>query len=159
MARSTKGLYKRGRVWWMTYNDALGKQQFESCKTSNKSEADKRLIERRKEVLEGIVPSPRAKPMGLMAFLDEYAQHVAYQRGVRTKRLHIQHLKRILGNPPIHTITVKVLEHYRDVRRSEGVGPATINREIGLRIPVKINLVGQVNKNQQAHAQVHTGCF
>ena len=37
MARSTKGLYKRGHVWWMTYCDAIGAQRFESCKTSNKS--------------------------------------------------------------------------------------------------------------------------
>ena len=130
MARSTKGLYKRGRIWWMTFNDALGQQRWESCKTTNKSEAEKRLIERRKEALEGIVPTPRAKPIGLKAFLDEYAQHVAHQRGVHTKHLHIQHLTRILGNPPIHTLTVKVLERYRDIRRSEGVGPATINREL-----------------------------
>ena len=130
MARSTKGLYKRGNIWWMTYRDALGQQRFESCKTQKKGEAEQRLIDRRKEVIDGVVPSPKAHPMGLAAFLDDYAQHVAHQRGVRTKRLHFQHLTRLLGNPPLHTISVKMLERYRDLRRTEGAGPATINREL-----------------------------
>ena len=57
MARSTKGLYKRNAIWWMTYRDALGRQRFESCRTHNKREAESRLIERRKEALEGLVPA------------------------------------------------------------------------------------------------------
>ena len=37
--------------------------------------------------------------------------------------------------------------------------PASINREIGLGVLVEIHLVGDVDKHQQAQAQVHTGCF
>jgi len=114
----------------MTYADALGVQQFESCKTSNKDIAEGQLIVRRKEALEGILPALAMKPVGLDTFLDEYLGFVATQLGVRTKRFHVQHLKRILGNPPIHTLTVKMLEDYRQVRINEGVGPATINREM-----------------------------
>jgi len=116
MARSTKGLYKRNNTWWRTYADALGAQRFESCKTSNKDEAEKRLIKRRHEALEGIVPTPAMKPIGLSEFLDDYLEFVSTQRGVRTKRYHVQHLKRVLGNPPIHTLTVKMLENYRQGR-------------------------------------------
>jgi len=133
MARSTKGLYKRGNVWWMTYRDGLGVQQFESCKTGKKGEAEGKLTDRRKEALEGIGPAPTIKPVALEELLTEYLKFVANQRGVRTKRLHVQHLKRVLGNPPIHTLTVKVVEEYREMRRSsrsQGIGPATINREI-----------------------------
>ncbi|GJL56901.1 MAG: integrase [Nitrospirales bacterium] len=130
MARSTKGLYKRGNVWWMTYRDALGVQQFESCKTRNKAEAEKRLIHRRKETIEGISPVAPIKPVALETLFEEYLKFVGNQRGVRTKRLHVQHLKRELRNPPIHTLTVKVIEDYRVTREFDGVGPATINREI-----------------------------
>lgn len=129
MARSTKGLYKRNKTWWMTYADVLGVQRWESCKTSNKDIAQGQLIVRRKEALEGILPARAIKPVGLDTFLDEYLSFVATQRGVRTKRFHVQHLKRILRNPPIHTLTVKMLEDYQQVRIKEGVGPATINRE------------------------------
>ncbi|HBP90923.1 MAG TPA: tyrosine-type recombinase/integrase [Nitrospirales bacterium] len=130
MARSTKGLYKRGPVWWMTFRDALGKQQFESCKTTNKSEAEKRLIDRRKEAMEGILPTQAFKPVPLDDFFADYLKHVSHQRSVETKEYHVAHFKRILGNPPIHAITVKMLEEYRQTRRGEGVGPATINKEL-----------------------------
>jgi integrase len=130
MARATRGLYKRGHVWWMTYRDALGKQRFESCRTGNKADADKRLIERRKEAIEGLAPTAPIKPVGLEELTERYLGFVAHQRGLRTKRLHVQHLKRLLGNPPIHTLTVEVLDRYRETRRTEGVGPATINREM-----------------------------
>lgn len=132
MARSTKGLYKRSKTWWMTYADALGVQRFESCRTSCKEDAEKQLIKRRNEALEGIVSSPAMKPIGLHEFLDDYLKFVSTQRGVRTKRYHVQHLKRVLGNPPIHTLTVKLLEGYRQKRMEEkpGIGPATINREM-----------------------------
>ncbi len=130
MARSTKGLYKRGPVWWMTYRDALGEQQWESCRTGNKENAEKKLINRRKEAMEGLRPEPVLKAMGLEGLFDEYLKHMSHQRGVRTKRLHVQHFIRLLGNPPIHTLTVKVVEEYREKRRTEGVGPATINKEL-----------------------------
>ncbi len=130
MARSTKGLYKRGNVWWMTYCDALGTQRFESCRTRNKKEAEDRLTDRRKEAMEGRAPAPTIKPVALDDLLSRYLEFVSHQRGVRTKRLHVQHLKRLLGNPPIHTVTVEILDRYRETRRGEGVGPATMNREM-----------------------------
>jgi integrase len=130
MARSTKGLYKRGPVWWMTYRDALGQQRWESCKTPNKGEAEKRLIERRKEAMEGLLPAAPIKPLSLEELEARYLAFANHQRGVKTKRFHFAHFKRLLGNPPIHTLTVDVLDRYRDTRRAEGVQLSTINREM-----------------------------
>ncbi len=130
MARSTRGLYKRGNVWWMTYRDALGKQRFESCKTSNKKDAEQRLIDRRKEALEGFVSSPPIKPLALTDLQKRYLDFVGHQRGVATKKIHFAHFKRAWGNPPIHSLTVEVLDQYRTLRLGEKVGPATINREM-----------------------------
>ncbi len=130
MARSTRGLYKRGEVWWMTYRDAIGTQRFESCKTSNKKAAEQRLIDRRKEAQEGIVPAPPIKPLALEDLQERYLSFVGHQRGVATKKIHFAHFKRVWGNPPIHTLTVEVLDQYRALRLGEKVGPATINREM-----------------------------
>jgi hypothetical protein len=44
----TRALQARN-TWWMTYRDAIGKQRFESCKTTNKKDVEQRLIGRRKE--------------------------------------------------------------------------------------------------------------
>lgn len=43
-------LYKRGNIWWMSYQDAFGKMRSESAKTHNKKEAIHLLSCRRKEV-------------------------------------------------------------------------------------------------------------
>lgn len=130
MARSTRGLYKRGDKWWMTYRDAIGTQRFESCKTSNKKDAEQRLIDRRKEAMEGLVPAPPIKPLALEDLQERYLSFVGHQRGVATKKIHFAHFKRVWGNPPIHSLTVEVLDQYRALRLGEKVGPATINREI-----------------------------
>ena len=130
MARSTKGLYKRGHVWWMTYRDAIGPQRFESCKTSNKKDAEHRLVDRRKEAQEGLLPAAPIKPLSLTDLQQRYLEFVGHQRGVATKYIHFAHFTRVWGNLLIHTLTVEVLDQYRGHRRGEGVGAATINREM-----------------------------
>jgi len=114
----------------MTYRDAIGVQRFESCKTSNKKEAERCLIDRRKEAMEGIVPAPPIKPLALDELKERYLAFVSHQRGVATKHYHFAHFTRLLGNPPIHALTVEALDQYRAQRIGEKVGPATINREM-----------------------------
>jgi integrase len=130
MARSTRGLYKRGEVWWMTYRDAIGTQRFESCKTSNKKTAEERLVDRRKEAQEGLTPAAPIKPFALEELKERYLSFVGHQRGVATKKIHFAHFNRVWGNPPIHSLTVEVLDQYRALRLGEKIGPATINREM-----------------------------
>jgi integrase len=114
----------------MTYCDAIGTQRFESCKTSNKKDAEKRLVDRRKEAQEGLLPAAPIKPLSLTDLQQRYLEFVGHQRGVATKHIHFAHFRRVSGNPPIHTLTVGVLDQYRGHRRGESVGAATINREM-----------------------------
>jgi integrase len=130
MARSTKGLYKRGHKWSMTYYDAMETQRFESCKTTNKKEAERQLIDRRKEAQEALAPAAPIKPLALEDLQARYLSFVGHQRGVATKQIHFAHFKRVWSNPPIHSLTVEVLDQYRALRLGEKVGPAMINREM-----------------------------
>jgi len=114
----------------MTYRDAIGVQRFQSCKTSNKKEAERRLIDRRKEAMEGLLPAAPIQPLALDELKKRYLSFVSHQRGVATKHYHFAHFTRAWGNPPIHSLTVDVLDQYRGRRRGEGVGAATINREM-----------------------------
>ena len=50
--------------------------------------------------------------------------------GSRRSGIMWRTLSGYLGNPPLHALTVKMLEEYRQSRRSEQVGPATINKEL-----------------------------
>jgi hypothetical protein len=94
----------------MTYRDAIGIQRFESCKTANKKEAEQRLIDRRKEAMEGIAPAAPIKPLALADLQARYLSFVNYQRGVRTKKIHFAHFTRVWGNPPIQALTVEALD-------------------------------------------------
>jgi len=49
----------------MTYCHAMGTQRFESCKTTNKKEAEQRLLDRRKEAQEGLASAAPIKPLAL----------------------------------------------------------------------------------------------
>ena len=49
----------------MTYRDALGTQGFQSCKTASKKAAEQRLVDRRKDAMERLVPAPPMKPLAL----------------------------------------------------------------------------------------------
>lgn len=80
--------------------------------------------------MEGIAPAAPIKPLALEDLQERYLAFVGHQRGVATKQYHFAHFKRVWGNPPIHTLTVEVLDQYRALRLSEKAGPATINREM-----------------------------
>jgi len=114
----------------MTYFDALGHQRFESSKSSNKRDAEKRLVDRRKEAHEGVLPAPPIKPLAVNELKERYLAFVSHQRGVETKQIHFAHFQRVWGNPPIQTLMVEVLDRYREHRQGEGVGLSTINREM-----------------------------
>lgn len=111
MARSTKGLYKRGHKWWMTYCDAMGTQRFESCKTTNKKETERRLIDGRKEAQEGLAPAAPIKPLALEDLQARYLSIVGHQRGVATKHYHFAHFKRV-GGESADSCPVEVLNQY-----------------------------------------------
>ena len=53
----SKGLYLRGRTWWMTYHNPDGIQQWESCHTQSKTEAQALLEQRRVAVQRREIPS------------------------------------------------------------------------------------------------------
>ena len=97
MARSTRRLYKRGLTCWMTFRDAIGEQHFDSCKTTNKKEAEQRLTLRRKETLEGIVPAPAIQPIVLDDLKQRYLAFVEHQRGSCDKEDSLCPFHRILG--------------------------------------------------------------
>jgi hypothetical protein len=54
-------------------------QRFESYRTSNKNDAEQRLIDRRKEPMEGIVPAPPIKPIALTDLQERYLSFAGHK--------------------------------------------------------------------------------
>jgi hypothetical protein len=57
----------------------VGTQGFESCKTSNKKEAVRRLIDRRKKAHGGLLPAAPIKAIALDDLKDKYLSFVGHQ--------------------------------------------------------------------------------
>jgi len=52
----TKGLYKRGNIWWIRYTGPDGRKRFESSMSASQRDAEVLLIHRKKDVLQGKDP-------------------------------------------------------------------------------------------------------
>jgi hypothetical protein len=59
--RKTKGIYRRGKVYWITYMGLDGKQKYESTGSDLKADAELLLAQRRLDVDQGKEPVTRRR--------------------------------------------------------------------------------------------------
>ncbi|OGP12977.1 MAG: hypothetical protein A2052_03700 [Deltaproteobacteria bacterium GWA2_54_12] len=127
-----KGLYKRGRIWWIAYAGPVGRIIRESSGKTNSRDAEVLLVQRKKEVQEGKDPSAE-KVVGNHTF-KELAEHYkkwgdGRQRGFVTKKYHIEHLTGVFGNVPLKSFTTMLVEEWQ-TREMVLRKPATVNRRL-----------------------------
>lgn len=127
-----KGIYKRGNIWWIRYAGLDGKIRFESGGKSFKNAHDK-LIQRKKEVMEGKEPLTKKKIANhsfneLSVHYEVWAER---QRSFRSKKGFIKQLQRCFGNIPLRYFNTRIIEEYQSKALIENKAPATINRHIG----------------------------
>jgi len=141
MARA-KGIYKRGKVYWIAYAGLDGKVVRESSKSDKFKDAETLLVKRRQDINDGKMPE--IKRIGNHAFKDlvtEYLKWAERQRSFGQKELVINQLKERFGNMPLRRFDTRLVESYQSERlqggkkrlKSEEVvanKPATINRHI-----------------------------
>jgi len=125
-----KGIYKRGNVYWLCYADPFGKIRYESSKSSSFKDAQALLIERKKEVKDGISPVTTRQLVNqpFTALAEHYkAWGEGRQRGFKTKIDHLRQLTAAFGNLPLRSFTSRMLEEWQ-TKRMEKNKPATVNR-------------------------------
>lgn len=126
--RKIKGLYKRGKIWWITYTGPDSIRRFESTKTISKDEAEYILACRRKEIKEGIIPELiRIKKYTFSELAHEYIKWAERQKGYQQKKNLIKHLINKFGHYPLMFFSTKMLEHYQ-TEKLQNNKPATVNR-------------------------------
>jgi integrase len=99
--------------------------------------ADKRLAEAifgkvKVQIIEGrFFEKPDAQHRTFTELLDRYSNEHAARRGNhRLELTRIKNLKTFFGNPTLDHITPKLIVSYKNRRYTDGVKPATINREL-----------------------------
>ena len=128
--KKSRGIFKRGRIYWITYTGLDGLQRWESSKSTEKKDAEYILACRRKAVAEGvtsIIPN-RAQNFTFNELAEKYDFFVRNQRSYKTKKNFIDNLKKDFGGLRLQNFSLSLLEAYQSRRLAEGRKPATVNR-------------------------------
>jgi integrase len=125
------GLVKRGSTWWMSFM-YQGQQVRRSTGTADKRLAEAILGKVKVQIIEGqFFEKPESQHRTLAELLDRYTcEHAARRANHRRELTSIKNLKRFFGNPTLDQITPKLIVAYKNQRYTDGVKPATMNREL-----------------------------
>ena len=138
-----KGIYKRGKVYWIRFAGLDGKIVYESSGSEKFREAETLLIKRKQAIKEGKQPEvKRIKNHSFNELVNEYEKWAVRQRSFNSKSYLIKQLKKSFGNLPLRRFTTMLVEQYQTERLQKsnrpkkngkpdtGNKPATVNRLI-----------------------------
>lgn len=143
--RKTKGIYRRGQVYWITYMGLDGKQKYESTGSVLKADAELLLAQRRIEIDQGKEPVTRRRDRNytFSQLAEKYKAFIVTQKGAKTKTVFIAQLEREFGAMKLANMTLATIETWQARRLTEErppiidggesrppVKPATVNRTL-----------------------------
>jgi integrase len=126
MAKS-KGIYKRGEIWWIRYTGCDGKMRYESSKSKNFKEAGRLLIQRKSEVIDGNDTVKINVNYTFRNLASHYSDWAIRQKSFKTKEGFIKQLVLVFGNCPLKKISPLFIEQWQTKRLAINK-PATVNR-------------------------------
>ncbi|MDA8104744.1 MAG: integrase [Nitrospiraceae bacterium] len=128
-----KGIYKRGRIWWITYIGLDGKQYFESSKSDLKADAEYKLACKRKDIGEGKEPVTRKiQKYTFQELWEKYKEWAVKQKSYRSKKLYINQIGPVFNSVPIRNFNTWMVEQFQSQEYNKGKKPATVNRYLQL---------------------------
>ena len=128
------GLFKRGKVWWMSLN-YQGRQIRRSTETTDRRLAEAILGKLRVSIVEGkffdkLQEQERTLQEMMERYFEERGNQLATARALRNT---VKRLYEVLGEERVLAeITSDVLAQYKTRRAADGMKPASINRELAL---------------------------
>jgi integrase len=127
-----KGLYKRGKFWWLRYAGPDGRIRYESSGSASKKKAQDVLIQRKNEVREGKDPSAlkRIPNVSFRELSEQYLSWAERQRSYRSKKGFIKQLLNVFGNIPLRKFTTMLVEEYQSAQLNDGKSHSTANRHL-----------------------------
>ncbi len=126
------GLYRRreSKVWWMSYMKD-GRQHRESSGSTNKKLAEKLLTLRTAQVFEERWSLPRSKSPRLGAWVEDFLKSVSHDKTRLRYQSSVNNILSYFGkNIRLSEITVESIFRFQQSRLEQGVGKATVNRDV-----------------------------
>jgi len=125
--RQTKGLYRRGKMYWIAYR-RNGKLFRESTGTTLQREAEYILNCRRKEVKEGRHPEiKKIRNCKIVELAQDYLVWTERQRVYKTKKIWVRQLVDAFGNLNVSDLNSRIIEQWQSERLKKNK-PSTVNR-------------------------------
>lgn len=131
------GLYKRrgSQFYWMTLR-VNGKKVYESTKTTNRKLAEKIYAKKVTEVAEGRWFPNEAKRRTFEElkerYLKEHSMVYKTQKSFHRDVASFKHLSGFFGGLTLSEITPARISEYKSLRRTNGIKPATLAKELGV---------------------------
>jgi len=128
----SKGIYKRGKIYWITYQGLDGRQRWESSKSTIKADAEYLLACKRKDLGEGKEPEIRKKIKNhtFSELAEKYKEFVKIQKAYPIKKLLVGLLVKEFGDVLLKNFNLMMLEQYQTRCLAEKKKPATVNRRL-----------------------------
>lgn len=125
------GLYRRGKVWWMSFMYE-GRQYRKSCQTTDKKLAEKIYHKVMTELVEGRyferLPGERKTFREMMKKYE--IEYFSTLPSGNSCRHYVRGLVEFFGNYTLKEITPNLIYEFKRMRRAQGVKPSTINRQL-----------------------------
>jgi len=128
------GLYRRGKVWWMTIIYDGGRVR-RSTGTADRRLAQAILAKLQVQIIEGrFFETREEKQRTFGEMVQRYLQEVSVTKAPGSTlrdRQCADHLLPCFGDKLVYQVSSKLLGEYKVKRRADGAAPATINKELG----------------------------
>ncbi len=131
MAKYARGIYKRGKVYWICYKNGDNEIVRESAKTDDLKKAESLLALRRNAVnSEEECGETVLEPCSFRELAEKYHAFVALQKSYYIKKIIINQLAEEFGNIFVGEFTTSLVESYLSRGLEQGLKPATVNRRL-----------------------------
>jgi integrase len=128
-----KGIYKRGKTFWLRYAGLDGKIVYESSGSDKLKFAEALLHRRKADMQVGKQPNfVKIKNHTFQELAEEYIKWAERQRAFKQKRLVVIQLASQFGHYPLRRFGTRMLEHFQTERLQKGNRPGTVNRHISI---------------------------
>ncbi len=131
MSKMARGIYKRGKIYWICYKSGNNKVVRESAKTDDLRKAESLLELRRKTAIAGAkVEEKIYGPFSFRELTEKYHVFAASQKSYYIKKIIINQLAEEFGDLDLGEFTTSLVEAYRAEGLEQGLKPATVNRRL-----------------------------
>ena len=115
-----RGLYRRGRIWWLSYVDGSGRRRLESSRSDKQGVAQALLDRRRAAAQVGESPARDAR-VTMVALVDRYEAAVKHQPSYLPVRKHLlEQVRKRFGMLPVARLGTYELQRWQSELLAHG---------------------------------------